>query len=127
MKKVFLSFVIIFSFVFFISGCKNDDSSSYYSLTELYKEIDEDPSGIVNSDSETSKYVSFKGSVSELNPDEFTFVVSNDDYELFCYFADDSIASEFFETYQENDTVYLTGQIIKNNNEYQAVITKLGK
>lgn len=122
-----LSVFVVLCSLIFVVGCKEDDSNQYYSLKDLFKEIEEDPSEIVNSDTEVSKYVSFQGTISSVKKDYYTFVLSEDSYELVCYFTDDSIANEFFEEYKENDTVYVTGQIIKNNDEYQAVITEVGK
>lgn len=105
-------------------GCTKQESEYYYSISEIYKEIENNPDEIVNSDS-ASTYINFKGEIGEISQNDLSFTIKEDDYELNCIFNDDVLADEFYKNHHEGDTVYLSGKIIENGNEYQAQITDI--
>lgn len=115
---------ILLATMFLTLGCIKQESEYYYSISEIYKEIENNPDEIINSDS-SSTYINFKGEISEISQSDLSFTLKEEDYELTCIFNDDVLGDKFYGNHHAGDIVYLSGKIVENGNEYQAQITDI--
>ena len=115
---------ILLATMFLTLGCTKQENEYYYSVSEIYKEIENNPDEIINFDS-SSAYINFMGEIDKMSQSDLSFSLKEDDYELKCIFTNDTLTDKFYENHQVGDIVYLSGKIIENGNEYQAQITDI--
>lgn len=105
-----------------VSGCAAENNKYYYSLSEIFELIENNPDEI-ESTKNAPIYTNFKGELSEISIHNMSFSIKEGIVELKCFFDNDAKATVFFEKYHVGETVRLSGEIIKNDMIYQAVIT----
>lgn len=100
----------------------SDRKIGYYSVVQVYAEIDENPDDIVNKSRDGVIAIHMQGYLLEMNSGNNTFVLTDSDHnnELKCCFETDNV--NFYNHHAPDDWIRLEGRVMEDDSGYYFLV-----